>query len=150
MPLKTRGSAALDKAQRRLALLKSIDEHLDLGHGLTLEAYTHLIDATRATLKAHNTLVSHLDESRQTITQMDRALSQLSERMLNGIASIYGKNSIEYTKAGGSNRKRSKAATPVLSTVAAQATSTATANESINVNGKTAVSGWCWLKQAWC
>ena len=38
MSLKTRGSAAIDKAQLRLALLKSIDENLDLGHGLTIEA----------------------------------------------------------------------------------------------------------------
>ena len=35
MSLRTRGSAAVDKAQLRLALLKSIDESLDLGHGLT-------------------------------------------------------------------------------------------------------------------
>ncbi|MHC0064532.1 hypothetical protein ACWATR_16785 [Nostoc sp. UIC 10890] len=41
MSLKTRGSAAVDKAQLRLALLKSIDKNLDLGHGLTIEAYTH-------------------------------------------------------------------------------------------------------------
>ncbi|NEU79623.1 hypothetical protein [Nostoc sp. UIC 10630] len=43
MSLKTRGSAAVDKAQRRLALLKSINENLDLGHGLTIEAYIGII-----------------------------------------------------------------------------------------------------------
>jgi hypothetical protein len=37
MTLRTRGSAALDKAQRRLATLKAIDDSLDLGHGLTIE-----------------------------------------------------------------------------------------------------------------
>lgn len=106
MSLRTRGSIALEKAQRRLALLKSIDEKLDLGHGLTIEAYTQLIDATRAALEAHNTLVSKLDESRRTLTQMDAGLSQLSDRMLSGVATKYGKNSIQYAKAGGSNRKR--------------------------------------------
>ncbi|MFS0513625.1 hypothetical protein ACEYW6_02725 [Nostoc sp. UIC 10607] len=107
MSLRTRGSAAVDKAQRRLALLKSINENLDLGHGLSIEAYTRLIDNTRAMLEAHNTLLSNLDESRKTITQMDNALSELSERMLTGVATIYGRNSMEYSKAGGSIRKRS-------------------------------------------
>jgi len=88
MPVRTRGSAAVDKAQRRLALLKSIDENLDLGHGLTIAAYSRLIETTRATLETHNTLVSNLDESRKTIGQMDKTLSELSERMLNGVAAV--------------------------------------------------------------
>ncbi|MCC5609311.1 hypothetical protein LC612_21660 [Nostoc sp. CHAB 5834] len=107
MSLKTRGSAAVDKAQHRLALLKSINENLDLGHGLSIEAYTRLIHNTRATLEAHNTLLSNLEESRKRITQMEQTLSELSERMLIGVATVYGRNSIEYSKAGGSSRKRS-------------------------------------------
>ncbi len=108
MSLQTRGSAALDKAQRRLALLKSINENLDLGHGLSIEAYSRYIDDTRATLEAHNTLLSNLDESRKTMDQKDKGLSELSERMLSAIATIYGRDSMEYSKAGGSSRKRSK------------------------------------------
>jgi hypothetical protein len=135
MSLKTRGSAAIDKAQRRLALLKSIHENLDLGHGLTIEAYTSLIANTRATLEAHNTLLSNLEESRKTITQMDKALSQLSERMLTGVATIYGRNSMEYSKAGGSNRKRSKKSISqvpsVVAVTATQPTQTATNGKGI-------------------
>ncbi|MCC5629061.1 hypothetical protein LC613_13655 [Nostoc sphaeroides CHAB 2801] len=139
MSLKTRGSAAVDKAQRRLALLKSINENLDLGHGLSIEAYTRLIDNTRATLEAHNTLLSNLEESRKTMTQMDNALSELSERMLTGVATVYGRNSMEYSKAGGSSRKRSaskKSISQVSSIVgvpATQPTQTAT-------NGKGSLS----------
>ncbi|MBW4446208.1 MAG: hypothetical protein KME38_04820 [Spirirestis rafaelensis WJT71-NPBG6] len=133
MSLKTRGSAAIDKAQRRLALLKSIHENLDLGHGLTIEAYTSLIANTRATLEAHNTLLSNLEESRKTITQMDKALSQLSERMLTGVATIYGRNSMEYSKAGGSNRKRSKKS---ISQVPSVVTVTATQPTQTATNGK--------------
>ncbi|WP_414568853.1 hypothetical protein [Nostoc sp. CCY 9925] len=108
MSVKTRGSAALDKAQRRLALLKSINEKLDLGHGLTIEAYSRYIDDTRATLEAHNTLVSNVDESRKMMNQKDKGLSELSERMLSAVATIYGRDSMEYSKAGGSSRTRSK------------------------------------------
>ncbi|TFI53739.1 hypothetical protein BLD44_011950 [Mastigocladus laminosus UU774] len=139
MSVKTRGSAAVDKAQRRLALLKSIDEHLNLGNGLTIEAYNQLIDTTRAKLEAHNKLLSNLDESRQTLDQMDKALSEMSERMLSGVASMYGKKSIEYSKAGGSNRKRSKQSTsqvpPVAELLATQPTQTAMASKLIDGNG---------------
>jgi hypothetical protein len=133
MSLKTRGSAAVDKAQRRLALLKSIHENLDLGHGLTIEAYTSLIANTRATLEAHNTLLSNLEESRKTITQMDKALSQLSERMLTGVATMYGRNSMEYSKAGGSSRKGSKKS---ISQVPSIVTVTATQPTQTVSNGK--------------
>ncbi|MDZ7957433.1 MAG: hypothetical protein RMY34_05935 [Aulosira sp. DedQUE10] len=136
MTVTTRGSAAVDKAQRRLALLKSIDENLDLGHGLTIEAYSRLIDTTRAVLESHNTLLSNLEESRKTVTQMDKALSELSERMLSGIASVYGKKSMEYSKAGGSNRKRGKTSTLSVPVVAempdAQRTPTAIIQEPTN------------------
>ncbi|MEH2358289.1 hypothetical protein [Nostoc sp.] len=141
MSLKTRGSAAVDKAQRRLALLKSIDDNLDLGHGLTIEAYTSFIANTRATLETHNTLLSNLDESRKTITQMDKTLSELSERMLSGVATIYGRNSMEYSKAGGSSRKRNKKSISQVPSVVVlpvtQPSQTAIASESTNGNGTT-------------
>jgi hypothetical protein len=141
MSLRTRGSAAVDKAQLRLALLKSVDENLDLGHGLNIEAYNHLINTTRTTLEAHNTLVSNLEESRKIITQMDKALSEMSERMLSGVATIYGRNSIQYSKAGGSNGKRNKQssskAAPIVAVLASQPAQAAIANASINGNGTT-------------
>lgn len=142
MSLRTRGSAAVEKAQLRLALLKSIDDNLDLGHGLTIEAYNHLINSTRAVVEAHNTLVSNLEESRKTITQMDKALSEMSERMLSGVATVYGRNSVEYSKAGGSNRRRSKSSskvTPVTAVLATQQTQAAIASASTNGNGTTPV-----------
>jgi hypothetical protein len=141
MSLKTRGSAAVDKAQLRLALLKSVDENLDLGHGLTIEAYNYLINATRATLEAHNTLVSNLEESRKIITQMDKALSEMSERMLSGVATVYGRNSIQYSKAGGSNGKRNKQSSskvaPIVAVLASQPVQAAIANASLNGNSTT-------------
>ncbi|MEH2423463.1 MAG: hypothetical protein V7K48_21880 [Nostoc sp.] len=141
MSLRTRGSAAVEKAQLRLALLKSVDENLDLGHGLTIEAYNHLINTTRVTLEAHNTLVSNLEESRKTIIQMDKALSEMSERMLSGVATVYGRNSIQYSKAGGSNGKRNKQssskAAPIVAVLASQPAQAAIANASINGNRTT-------------
>ncbi|MBD2414453.1 hypothetical protein FACHB389_08270 [Nostoc calcicola FACHB-389] len=141
MSLRTRGSAAVDKAQRRLASLKSIDENLNLGHGLSIEAYNHLINSTRAILETHNTLLSNVEESRKTVIQMEEALSEMSERMLTGIATVYGKKSMEYSKAGGSTRKRTKQSSSKVTTVTAvlatQPAQAAIANASTNGNGTT-------------
>ncbi|RCJ24205.1 hypothetical protein A6S26_19470 [Nostoc sp. ATCC 43529] len=141
MSLRTRGSATIDKAQRRLALLKSIDENLNFGHGLSIEAYNNLINSTRASVEAHNTLLSNLEESRKTVAQNEEALSEMSERMLTGVATVYGKKSMEYSKAGGSTRKRTKQSsskvTPVTTVLVTQPAQAAIANASTNGNGKT-------------
>ncbi|MGF1980795.1 MAG: hypothetical protein RMY30_035155 [Nostoc sp. CmiSLP01] len=141
MSLRTRGSATVDKAQRRLALLKSIDGNLNLGHGLNIEAYNQLINSTRAIVEAHNTLLSNLEESRKTVLQMEEALSEMSERMLTGVATVYGKKSMEYSKAGGSTRKRTKQSSlkvsPLTTVLATQPAQAAIANASTNGNGKT-------------
>ncbi|MFN6535790.1 MAG: hypothetical protein RM021_005375 [Nostoc sp. EkiNYC01] len=141
MSLRTRGSAAVDKAQRRLASLKSIDENLNLGHGLSIEGYNHLINTTRALLETHNTLLSNVEESRKTVIQMEEALSEMSERMLTGVATVYGKKSMEYSKAGGSTRKRTKQSSSKVTTVTAvlatQPVQAAIANASTNGNGTT-------------
>jgi len=115
----TRGSRALDKAQRRLAQLKSIDENLDLGHGLTVQSYNHLIETARSALETYNTLRSELKAARETVIQTDAILAMMSERMLSGVATKYGKRSIEYMKAGGSPRsQRQRVSAAVVSTPA--------------------------------
>ena len=119
MAVKTRGSAALDKAQRRFALIKSIDESLDLGHGLTVEAYGQMIEETRAELDVKNTMVFEMEEQRKVFTQKGQMLSAMSTRILTGVATRYGRNSMEYVKAGGSYGTRKKTASRVGSGEAA-------------------------------
>lgn len=111
--VQTRGSSAIDKAQRRIALLTSIEENLDLGHGLTIEAYREKIEAARTRLEAHNRLKSAFEESCKAMKQEDQELTELSDRMVSGVATKYGKNSTEYLKITISNRKRnSRVKTP--------------------------------------
>jgi hypothetical protein len=54
-------STILEKAQTRLAALKSIESTLDLGNGLTIKAYSQLIDDTRQKLETYNTALSVVD-----------------------------------------------------------------------------------------
>lgn len=108
--VQTRGSEAIDKAERRIALLTSIDQNLDLGHGLTVEMYRERIEAARTKLEAHNRLKSEFDQSCKAMKEIEKELSKLSERMLGGVATKYGKDSVQYQKAGGATRKRNSSA----------------------------------------
>ena len=136
MVLRTRGSVTLDKAQRRLANLKSIDENLNLGHGLTITTYTQLIETTREALDAHNTLVSNIDASRRHLTELEKALSAMSERMLMGVGTKYGRTSFQYGKAGGSIRKsRRTSITEVAEAIQPMPPAVMT-NEAVMTNGR--------------
>ncbi|MBW4643032.1 MAG: hypothetical protein KME23_08575 [Goleter apudmare HA4340-LM2] len=106
-----RGSKILDKAQRRLAGLKSISTSLDLGNGLTLEAFLESIEKSRQKLENYNMTLSMVDQNYNTFLESEQMLAELYERMLNGVACKYGKNSDEYLMAGGTVRRRKKRVT---------------------------------------
>ncbi|OUL19781.1 hypothetical protein BV378_31685 [Nostoc sp. RF31YmG] len=103
-----RTSIILEKAQRRIAGLKTIDGSLDLGNGLTVEIFSELIEDTRRKLEAHNIAVSAADQTGTLVSQAERSLADLSERMLTGVASKYGKGSDEYEMAGGARKRTGK------------------------------------------
>lgn len=111
-------SLTIDKAQSRQAALLSVSAKLDFGNGLTSAAFDKLLNETRAAQKAYNTQLSQLDQSYNEFQRLEKALADMSERMLTGIATQYGKDSNEYEKAGGtrkSERRRSKRTTPKAS-----------------------------------
>ena len=104
-----------DEAVARGAALRSISESLDLGNGLTLEIYENAIKDLRDKLNDYNTHLSLVDEKRNNVAVSEEVLKDMSERMLSGVASKFGKNSEEYEKAGGtkkSNRKPYHRITP--------------------------------------
>ncbi|BAY33467.1 hypothetical protein NIES2107_53630 [Nostoc carneum NIES-2107] len=103
-----RTSGILEKAQRRIAGLKTIDTSLDLGNGLTVKLFSELIEDTRQKLEPHNTAVSAADQTGTLVSQAERSLADLSERMLSGVASKYGKGSDEYEIAGGARKRTGK------------------------------------------
>lgn len=99
-----------DTAVTRLSAIKSIDVKLDLGNGLSVDAYEKAITEFRDKINAYNTMLSQIDALLNEINDSEKSLKDLSERMLIGVAAKYGKNSNEYEQAGGvkkSERKRS-------------------------------------------
>jgi hypothetical protein len=70
-----------------------------------LPIFTNAVEDTREKLRAYNTILSKVDQAYHEILESELNLSKLSERMLNGVVSKFGKDSSEYEMAGGTRRK---------------------------------------------
>ena len=103
-----RSSKVLDKAERRLAALKSISSTLDLGNGRSLEAYVQAIESGRRRLEFYNTTLSTVDAAGTAVAEFEKSLSEMSEDMLLAVAAKFGKDSPEYEMAGGVRRSERK------------------------------------------
>lgn len=101
-------SSAISAAAARADKLKSISTTLDLGHGLTLEAYEKLIADARATFDAANEALATAANMRGSLRDIERRLRDLSERMLTGVAATFGRDSVEYNAAGGKRKSERK------------------------------------------
>lgn len=108
MARRKRNSSTLARAERRIECLQSINPTLDFGSGLTLAAYDHTIHDLRLKLAAYNTALSSIDKLADDVNMVEQAVLEMSEKMLLGVGSRYGKASQEYEMAGGSRRKTSR------------------------------------------
>ena len=110
MSRRKRSSPVLQKAERRSAGMNSIDPNLDVGNGLTLSAFSTLIETMRTKENAYNTALSNLDKLYREMLQTERELGDMAEHMLMGVGVRYGKSSVEYGMAGGvpKNQRRNR------------------------------------------
>ena len=101
MARRKRTSQVLEKAVRRAVGMNSIDPNLDLGNGLTLPAYSRLIEALRNQENAYNGALTNLDKLYRTMLETEQQLADMTEHILMGVGAKYGKSSVEYGMAGG-------------------------------------------------
>ncbi|MEH1835078.1 MAG: hypothetical protein V7L29_24225 [Nostoc sp.] len=76
--------------------------------GLTIQAYNIIINDLRSKLAAYNTALSSIDKLTDDVKNAEQAVIAISEKMLLGVASRYGKTSQEYEMAGGVRRSNTK------------------------------------------
>jgi chromosome condensin MukBEF ATPase and DNA-binding subunit MukB len=112
MPRRKRTSIALENAQSRIAALQTIDPDLDLGRGISVADFNEKLEATRQALEEYNKALSVIDQTGSYVTELERSLTDLSNRMLSGVATIYGKSSSQYKMAYGSKRTTRKRTAP--------------------------------------
>jgi hypothetical protein len=102
-------SRVLDKAQVRSAGMKAINPTLDLGNGLTVASFDTVIVTAQTRLSEYNQALAAIDDKYNELVAAEKALGDLSERMLAGVAAHFGRDSSEYETAGGvrkSERRR--------------------------------------------
>ena len=108
MARRKRNSSVLERADRRIESLQSISVELDFGEGLTIQAYNLTINDLRSKLGAYNTALSNIDKLTDDVKNAEQVVIAMSEKMLLGVASRYGKTSQEYEMAGGARRGNTK------------------------------------------
>ena len=109
MARKKRTSLTWEKALTRSAALGGISSSLDLGNELTLAAYNTAIADCKDKLDTYNSTLAAADTQLNILESTEKALSGLTERMLEGVSAKFGKDSNEYEMSGGirkSERKR--------------------------------------------
>ncbi|MCC5647133.1 hypothetical protein LC607_30340 [Nostoc sp. CHAB 5824] len=114
-----RTSQVLEKAARRAASISSIDPNLDVSNGLTLFAYSSLIEIMRNKENIYNTALSNVDKIYREMLETEQQLADMTEHILMGIGAKYGKSSVEYGMAGGvpknQRRKGLRGESPIVS-----------------------------------
>ncbi|AFY33127.1 hypothetical protein [Calothrix sp. PCC 7507] len=101
MARRKRTSQVLEKAVRRASGISSIDPNLDVGNGLTLRAFSTLIETMRNQENAYNSALSNIDKLYREMLETESQLADMAEHILMGIGTRYGKSSVEYGMAGG-------------------------------------------------
>jgi uncharacterized protein YukE len=104
MPYKKKISKTIEKAKIRISGMKSLEPALDMGNGLSVEAYSAAIQDTEQRIEAYNTAVSTISQLSSAAEKAEKDLATLSERMLSTVAGRYGRTSDEYAMAGGTKR----------------------------------------------
>jgi len=102
-------SAALEKAERRLAGMKSIDAELDLGEGVTVASVATERAATKTLQERYNALAIELGTVNDQLKAAERGLNVLSSKVLSLVRVKFGPDSTQYEAVGGvrtSERKR--------------------------------------------
>jgi uncharacterized protein YukE len=111
MPYKKKISKTIEKAKIRISGMKSLEPALDMGNGLSVEAYSAAIQDTEQRIEAYNTAVSTISQLSSAAEKAEKDLATLSERMLSTVAGRYGRTSDEYAMAGGTKRTNRRRAT---------------------------------------
>lgn len=103
---------AFEKAKTRLASVLSIDNALDLGNEVTADKYEVEVTKFNEALKAYNTALSTIDDLYNECIAQETVLKEWNERVLNGVAFKYGKDSSQYEMAGGTRKSERKKPSP--------------------------------------
>lgn len=91
-----------------MAALKSIDPNFDFGGGVNAAGYQQAIDSNETDLENYNITLSLADERQSVFQKSEKILQDWNERVLTGVGTRYGKDSLQYDQAGGTRKSERK------------------------------------------
>jgi hypothetical protein len=138
MSRQKRSSKVLERALRRAASVNSINPNLDVGNGLTLPGFAKLIEKMRTQEYAYNTALSNLDKLYREMLETESELADMTELILLGVATKYGKSSVEYSMAGGVPKNQRRRVAKSKSPTSTSQTQSFVASANGDENGKNA------------
>lgn len=103
-----RKSAPLDVAKTRWQGLVSQDPVMDLGNGLSVQAYGVAVTALDEQVLKINNLSAEIQTERAKLVEMEREMRDLNDRYMKATAAKYGTSSMEYMAIGGVRKKDRK------------------------------------------
>lgn len=105
-------SQSLEKAAGRINDIREAGIDADFSDAVNLETYEKLAGRVREQLQNYNASLLLARRNRDLLRHMERQLDDLTERMLAGVASRYGKDSDQYALAGGTKKSEIKTYRP--------------------------------------
>lgn len=104
MARRKRTSTVLDKAERRAAGMEAISPTLDLGNNMSIKEFRKLIKEVDDSVMTYNRTLASVDQLHNDMMAKEKALADMTSRMLAAVGIVYGRSSSEYEVAGGSRR----------------------------------------------
>ncbi len=101
MPRLKKTSAVLEKTEQRLIGFRAINPDLKFNDEISLPRLSQLTGQLRNQVNHYNMLLTELDTAKSDMESLEQSVREVSERLVNGVASMYGKDSREYEMAGG-------------------------------------------------
>ena len=101
-------SKILEIAHKRLNGLEAIAPTLDLGNGVTEDAFKAVVDDTQAKLDTYAEILAQADSALNDFISAETELREWNLRVAGAVASKYGSNSNEIEKIGLKRRSDKK------------------------------------------
>ena len=111
MDRKKRKSRIVDIANQRIKGIETFSPDLDFGNNKSLQNYKNLTQKVETAIKIYNQKMAEKNQAKQDLDLIQKELAGLNTEMLAGIKAVYGRDSKEYEKLGGtpySKRKNRK------------------------------------------
>ena len=108
MDRKKRKSRILELAKKRITGIESFAPELNFGNNKSLQNYKNLTQKVETAITIYNQKMAEKNQAKKDLDQKQKELAGLNTEMLAGVKAVYGRDSKEYEKLGGTRYSKRK------------------------------------------